>query len=152
LLQLHPLSVRLEFKAPAQAGSSSSSRLATTLTFYYYTQLKLLGVLASTPEDQELITNLFLGDVGDGALLENIGVCSSSGALDFATAGRPCPFRWGLACEGWHAPGGLGAGHIAVLMNVDCVNWVYGNWVLPARIEAPLLLNSTLECSGPSHP
>jgi hypothetical protein len=90
LLQLHPLSVRLEIKAPAQAG-------ATTLTFYYYTQLKLVGVLASAPEDQELITNLFLGDVGDGALLENIGMCSSSGALDFATAGRPCPFRWVVA-------------------------------------------------------
>lgn len=102
MLQLHPLSVRLEIKAPAQAGASS--RLATTLTFYYYTQLKLVGVLASTPEDQELITNLFLGDVGDGALLENIGVCSSSGALDFATAGRPCPFRWGctrgVMCQG----------------------------------------------------
>lgn len=64
-----------------------------TLTFYYYAQLKLVGVLAGSAEDQELITNLFLGDVGDGMMLENVGVCSSGGTLQFAEAGRPCPFR-----------------------------------------------------------
>lgn len=91
LLQLHPLSVRLDVCPSAQA---SDRQLATTLTFYYYTQLKLVGVLAASPEDQELITNLFLGDVGDGLMLENVGVCSSSGTLQFAEAGRPCPFRY----------------------------------------------------------
>lgn len=77
----------------AQAQGGDSSQLATSLTFYFYTQLKLVGVLAATPEDQELITNLFLGDGGDGLMLENVGVCSSSGSLEFAAAGRPCPFR-----------------------------------------------------------
>jgi len=73
-----------------------------SLTFSYYTQLKLVGVLAALPEDQELITNLFLGDVGDGLMLENVGVCSSGGTLEFAEAGRPCPFRCateGSTCE-----------------------------------------------------
>lgn len=92
LLQLHPLSVRLDV---CSSASSSDRQLATALTFYYYPQLKLVGALAGSPDDQELITNLFLGDVGDGLMLENVAVCGSSrgGALQFAEAGRPCPFR-----------------------------------------------------------
>lgn len=77
------------------SAASSDRQLAAALTFYYYPQLKLVGVLAGSPEDQELITNLFLGDVGDGSMLENVAVCvsSSGGPLQFAEAGRPCPFR-----------------------------------------------------------
>ena len=109
-LQLHPLSVRLDMFAGAGEGGDSSS-LATLLTFYFYRQLKLVGVLAATPEDQELVTNLFMGDTGDGSMLENVGVCSTSGTLEFAAAGRPCPFRcacrtgrcWlvGVVCKVW---------------------------------------------------
>lgn len=106
LLQLHPLSVRLDM-CPSAEGSDS--QLSTTLTFFHYTQLKLVGVLGGTPEDQELVTNLFLGDVGDGLMLENVGVCSSSGALQFAEAGRPCPFRCVPACWG-AVPGRHSAG------------------------------------------
>jgi hypothetical protein len=98
LLQLHPLSVRLVM-CPSAEGSNS--QLFTALTFSYYTQLKLVGVLGGTPDDQELVTNLFLGDVGDGRMLENVGVCSNGGALQFAEAGRPCPFRYVAA--GWGA-------------------------------------------------
>ena len=90
LPQLHPLSVRLELH---HLGQQQAQQRSTTLTFYFYTQLKLVGVLAGSPEDQELITNLFLGDVGDGVMLENVGACSSTGTLEFAESNRPCPFR-----------------------------------------------------------
>lgn len=78
-------------------SSARGAAGAVTFTFFYYSLLKLVGVLAAAPEDQELLTNLFLGDVGDGLMLENVGVCSSgsSGPLEFAAAGRPCPFRCG---------------------------------------------------------
>jgi hypothetical protein len=104
------------------SASSSDRQLATTLTFSYYPQLKLVGVLAGSSEDQELITNLFLGDVGDGLMLENVAVCgSSAGApLQFAEAGRPCPFRYeqqtfGKADRGWGERSASAHVHVSLL-------------------------------------
>lgn len=64
------------------------------LTFQYYTQLQLVGVSASSPETEEVLTDMFLGDVGDGQLFENVAALASSGApAQFGGPGRPRPFR-----------------------------------------------------------
>lgn len=64
------------------------------LTFQYYTQLQLVGVSASTPESEEVLTDLFLGDVGDGQLFENVAALASNGsAAQFGVPGRPRLFR-----------------------------------------------------------
>eukprot|EP00879_Flechtneria_rotunda_P011379 GHRR01011885.1.p1 GENE.GHRR01011885.1~~GHRR01011885.1.p1 ORF type:complete len:416 (+),score=151.79 GHRR01011885.1:217-1464(+) len=88
--KMHPLSVTVEV-----AGSrESDAEPVMQLTFHYYTQLKLVGVSASTPADEEVLTDLFLGDAGDGRLLENVALATNVGSLQFGAAGKPRPFRW----------------------------------------------------------
>lgn len=64
------------------------------LTFQCYTQLQLVGVSAASPEAEEVLTDLFLGDLGDGQLLENVAALASTGmTVQFGGTGRPRPFR-----------------------------------------------------------
>jgi hypothetical protein len=92
-VQVHPLSVTIE----VQLGSPEQQQQAGSvqLSFQYYTQLKLVGVAAGAPDDDELLTDLFLGDAGDGLLLESVAAACSSGTYQFGLPGRPRPFRCG---------------------------------------------------------
>lgn len=89
---MHPLSVSLEIYLPEQFGPGHQP--LAQLTFQHYTQLQLVGVSASTPQAEEVLTDLFLGDVGDGQLFENVAALTSSGTpAEFGGPGRPRPFR-----------------------------------------------------------
>jgi hypothetical protein len=89
-LQVHPLSVTVEVQL---GGPEQQQAGSVQLSFQYYHQLKLVGVAAAAPDDEELLTDLFLGDAGDGLLLESVATACSSGAYQFGLPGRPRPFR-----------------------------------------------------------
>jgi hypothetical protein len=95
-LQVHPLSVTFQ----VQLGGQQQHGDIMQLSFQYYTQLKLVGVAAAAADDDDLLTDLFLGDAGDGLLLESVAAACSSGAYQFGLPGRPRPFR---CVEGLHA-------------------------------------------------
>ncbi|KAF6262857.1 Fms-interacting protein-domain-containing protein [Scenedesmus sp. NREL 46B-D3] len=65
--------------AKRRRKSEAQDDHAYKLSFQYYTQLKLVGVAAATADDEELLTDLFLGDAGDGLLLESVAAACSSG-------------------------------------------------------------------------
>lgn len=84
------MSVILDVLQPNQP----SNQLLMQLTFKYYTQLKLVGVYAGCAEDDEVLTDLFLGDLGDGDMVENVAAAACNGSpLEFGGWERPRPFR-----------------------------------------------------------
>jgi len=90
LLQVHPLSVIVDVLQPNQPHNQQLMQL----TFKYYTQLKLVGVHAGSQEDDEVLTDLFLGDLGNGDMIENVAIAACNGSpLEFGGAERPRPFR-----------------------------------------------------------
>jgi hypothetical protein len=95
-LQVHPLSVTIEVQLGSPEQQQQHQQAGSVqLSFQYYTQLKLVGVAAGAPNDEELLTDLFLGDAGDGLLLESVAAACSSGTYQFGLPGRPRPFRCG---------------------------------------------------------
>lgn len=75
------------------ASQGNSGEPVMQLTFKYYTQLKLVGVSASSAGDEDILTDLFVGDPGDGQLLENVAAACSTGVHQFGAPDRPRPFR-----------------------------------------------------------
>lgn len=93
---MHPLSVHVEvYQASDSTGASKGQQQpVAALAFSYYTQLQLVGVVAGSADDDAMLTDLFLGDAGDGKLLEAAAACTSSGSsLRFGEPGRPRPFQ-----------------------------------------------------------
>jgi hypothetical protein len=80
---VHPLSVHVEvYQASDSTGASKGQQQpVAALAFSYYTQLQLVGVVAGSADDDAMLTDLFLGDAGDGKLLESLPV-SCSVAVD----------------------------------------------------------------------
>jgi hypothetical protein len=121
-----------------QAGDGAR-QLVAALTFSYYSQLQLVGVAAGSSDDEALLTHLFLGDVGDGQLLEAVAACSSSGTLQFAEAGRPRPFR----CEGG---GGLSVCECCVALAAASLAWPVRAPLQPMQL--PVAARASLCAAG----
>ncbi|WIA38614.1 hypothetical protein OEZ86_001924 [Tetradesmus obliquus] len=133
--KVHPLSVTLEVSlgGPEQQQAAAGS---VALCFQYYSQLKLVGVAAGAPDDEELLTDLFLGDAGDGLLLEAVAAACSGGALQFGLPGRPRPFRWAQDLAGVDVVASLPASYTGSASDREQLLSSLGAYRSQLRLEA----------------